>query len=122
MIDDCVSVAITELQRQDSSLSERIAKGEQIIAEQGQDMEFVNRCKSLLTALKILKMQVNACLDILENKCDFIVQEGSTLCIAKTMDDKAKALIKKNIEYCDVVMERKETAINEDTWNVFFGR
>lgn len=120
MIDDCVSEIINELQKQYLSLTERITKGEQIIATDRQDIEFTTRCETLLTALKILRMQVNVCLDILENKCDFIVQEGNTLCIAKSLDDKAKALIKKSIEYCDVVMEKKKIN-NRDEWNAFFG-
>jgi hypothetical protein len=126
MIDECVAPIIDLLHKIDDDLWVRIEKGEKIIAEEERkglsaDHEFVKNCRFFLSSLKVLKVQITACVAILNEEIDLMAQEGSNLVIAKRVDDKAMTLLKNCIDYCEVFIEKKASSQRPSDWKVIFG-
>lgn len=121
MIDECVKPILDSLEDMNISLSERINKGEELIKNKEGDDKFIRDCQTLLNNLTTLRLQVQVCIDVLNDRMDLIAQEGNAICVARHMDDRAKEVINKAFEYCDVVVQREASPKQAVQWNTFFG-
>jgi hypothetical protein len=130
VIDESVAPVIKQLEVLKASLDERMVKGRKIVQDEQakkpfQDVQFIESCEHLLNALDILTLQVDACIEILNENIDLIAQEGDNLLICKRTDAKAMELFRRCTEYCDVIITKQEPnklQMNMSSeWKIAFG-
>ena len=108
-----MAAVASSLKRHFMEIQERLSKGAMLIFEKkqaGASPEELNELQSYFNFLKNWKLRLTACQEIMEQKVILIVQEGDDMLVVKTVNDRARDLIKIAEQHGGVVVgfEEKE--------------